>query len=78
MGRNKALIEMRSGSSVLRRTAALVRPLVDELFIVADDASPYLDLGLPVIPDRHHGCGPAGGIHAALCHAAHPLVLCAA
>jgi molybdopterin-guanine dinucleotide biosynthesis protein A len=77
MGRNKALIDF-GGGSILRRTSDLIRPLVDELFLVADDPLPYLDLALPTIPDVHRGCGPLGGIHAALRHAAHPLVLCVA
>lgn len=77
MGTNKALLEV-GGSSMLRRTAALLRPLVDDLFVVADDASGYADLGLPVYPDLHRGCGSLGGIHAAIAQATHPLVLCAA
>jgi len=77
MGTNKALLEV-DGAGMLRRTAALLRPLVGELFIVADYAEPYADLGLPVVPDIFPGRGPAGGIHAALRHAAHPFVLCAA
>lgn len=77
MGTNKALLEV-AGAGMLRRTAALLRPLVGELFIVADDAETYADLGLPVVPDIFPGRGPAGGIHAALRHAAHPFVLCTA
>jgi len=77
MGTNKALLEV-GGSPMLRRTAGLLRPLVEDLFVVADDPAPYADLGLPVVPDVHPGCGAAGGIHAALSRAAHPLVLCVA
>jgi FdhD protein len=77
MGTDKALLEV-GGSGMLGRTAGLLRPLVDDLFVVADDASPYADLGLPARADVHHGCGAIGGIHAALAHAAHPLVLCVA
>ncbi|MHB8836580.1 MAG: molybdenum cofactor guanylyltransferase [Candidatus Methylomirabilia bacterium] len=77
MATNKALLEV-GGSSMLRRTADLLRPLVDDLFLVADDAAAYAGLGLPVIPDVHPGRGAIGGIHAALRHAAHPLVLCVA
>jgi molybdopterin-guanine dinucleotide biosynthesis protein A len=77
MGTNKALLEV-GGAGMLRRTAALLRPLVGELFIVADDAEPYAELGLPVVSDIFPGRGPSGGIHAALRHAAHPFVLCAA
>jgi molybdopterin-guanine dinucleotide biosynthesis protein A len=77
MGTNKALLEV-GGRSMLCRTANLLRIRVDDLFIVADDAAPYVGLGLPVTPDIHPGCGAVGGIHAALRHAAHPLVLCVA
>jgi molybdenum cofactor guanylyltransferase len=77
MGTNKALLDV-GGSGMLRRTAGLLRPLVDDLFIVADDPSPYGDLGLPVLPDVHRGRGALGGIHAAVARAAHPLVLCVA
>ena len=77
MGTNKALLDV-GGKGMLGRTADLLRPLVGELFIVADDAAPYAGLGLSVIPDVHPGRGAVGGIHAALRHAAHPLVLCVA
>jgi molybdopterin-guanine dinucleotide biosynthesis protein A len=77
MGTNKALLEV-GGRGMLCRTANLLRPLVDDLFLVADDATPYAGAGLPIIPDVHPGCGAVGGIHAALRHAAHPLVLCVA
>lgn len=77
MGENKALLEV-GGSGMLRRTAGLAGPLVDDVFLVADDAAPYTGLDLPVRPDLHRGCGAIGGIHAALTGAAHPLVLCLA
>jgi molybdopterin-guanine dinucleotide biosynthesis protein A len=77
MGTNKALLDV-GGRSMLGRTVELLRPLVDDVFLVADDAAPYAGLGLPVIPDVHPGRGASGGIHAALRHAAHPLVLCVA
>lgn len=77
MGKNKALLAV-GGEGMLCRTANLLRPIVDDLFLVADDAAPYAGLGLPVIPDVHPGRGAVGGIHAALRHAAQPLVLCVA
>jgi len=77
MGTNKALLEV-DGKGMLERTADVLRPLVDDLFLVADDSAPYAGLGLPVIPDIYPGRGPIGGIHAALQHAAQPLVLCVA
>jgi molybdopterin-guanine dinucleotide biosynthesis protein A len=77
MGTNKALLDVR-GSAMIRRTIGLLRPLVDDLFLVADDPEPYVDLALPVVPDVVPGRGPLGGIHAAVTRAAHPFVLCAA
>lgn len=77
MGTNKALLEV-GGRGMLCRTAELLRPLVGDLFLVADDAGPYAGLGLPAVPDIHPGRGAIGGIHAALRHAAHPVVLCVA
>jgi molybdopterin-guanine dinucleotide biosynthesis protein A len=77
MGTNKALIEI-DGRSMLSRTVGLLLPLVQEVFLVAGDAAPYAGLGVPVISDLFPGRGAVGGIHAALQHAAHPLVLCVA
>jgi molybdopterin-guanine dinucleotide biosynthesis protein A len=77
MGTNKALLDV-GGLAMLRRTADRLRPLVGELFVVADDAAPYAKFGLPVVPDLHHGRGAIGGIHAALVHATKPAVLCVA
>ncbi len=77
MGTDKALLEV-GGRGILRRTCELLRPLVDDLFLVTDHPEPYAGLGLPATPDVHPGRGAAGGIHAALLHAAHPLVLCVA
>jgi molybdopterin-guanine dinucleotide biosynthesis protein A len=77
MGSNKAFLEV-GGCGILLRTVGLLRPLVDDLFLVADDPAPYAGLGLPVVPDVHPGRGALGGIHAALTRAAHPRVLCAA
>lgn len=77
MGRDKALLEV-DGRGMLGRTADVLRPVVDDLFLVSDAGAPYAGLGLPIIPDVRPGCGAAGGIHAALRHAAHPLVLCVA
>lgn len=77
MGTNKALLEV-GGRGMVERAAGLLRPLVDDLFLVSDDAAPYAALGLPVVPDALPGRGAAGGIHAALLHASQPLVLCVA
>ncbi|HEY6001068.1 MAG TPA: molybdenum cofactor guanylyltransferase [bacterium] len=77
MGSNKALLEV-GGRAMLARTAELLRPLVDDLFVSANDPAPYADLGLRVVPDVHRDVGAIGGIHAAIAAAAHPVVLCVA
>ena len=77
MGSNKALLEV-GGCGMLHRTAGLLRPLVDDLFLVADDPAPYAGLGLPVFPDLLPGRGALGGIHTALARAVHPRLLCVA
>lgn len=77
MGRTKALLAV-GGVGILERTAGLLRPLVDELFIVANEPQTYAGFGLPVVPDVLPGRAALVGLHAALAHAAHPFVLCAA
>lgn len=77
MGSDKALLEV-GGDAILRRTAALLGPLVDELFVVADNVAAYAPLGLPVLPDLVTGRGSLGGIMTAVARAANPRVLCVA
>lgn len=77
MGTDKALLEV-GGAVILRRTADLLRPLVGDLFVVADNAEAYAPLGLPVVPDRVPDRGSLGGILTAVARAAQPRVLCVA
>lgn len=77
MGTNKALLEL-GGQTIVAGTAQLLRPLTDDLFIVADDARPFASLGLPVVPDLVPGSGSLGGIWTAVARASHPFVLCVA
>ena len=76
-GANKSLIELR-GRAILDALLATLRPLFSEILLVANDAEPYRRFGLPVVGDIHQGCGPLGGLHAALRTArASRLFLCA-
>lgn len=59
-----------------RALAALAGAGCTPLLISANDPAPYATFGLPVIPDRRPGCGPLGGITAALAQHA-PLCLLA-
>jgi molybdenum cofactor guanylyltransferase len=54
------------GQRIIDRALAVLRPLVDEVVILADDAAPFAPLGLRVIPDRRPGLGPLAGLEAAL------------
>lgn len=58
---------LRAGrETVAARTVRLFRDLFGEVLLVANDPAPYLDLGVPVIPDAIPGKGAPGGLHAAL------------
>lgn len=64
MGRDKALLPWKGST--------LIQSVAHEVFVATGSAtlvgSPevYGKLGFPVIPDRIQGCGPLGGLHAAL------------
>jgi len=55
------------GRRIIERQLDVLRPLFEQIVIVANDATPFAGLGLPVIPDRAGpGRGPLAGIDAAL------------
>ena len=64
MGRDKALLPL-GDQTLIERVIAAARPLGYPCLIVGDPAT-YAHLGLPVLPDRHPGLGPLGGLHTAL------------
>jgi molybdenum cofactor guanylyltransferase len=73
----KGLLEI-DGRPILERQLQLLRALFDEVFLVANETAPYLRFGVPIVPDRVTGCGPLGGLEAALAFAQAPRVfLCA-
>ncbi len=74
MGRDKALLDF-LGEPLLARVIRRVRPLTDDLFIVATDRPEYQQFGVPVVPDRIPGRGPLGGIYTALATARHEYCL---
>jgi molybdenum cofactor guanylyltransferase len=63
MGRDKAVLSL-NGRTLLETALAAVRPVVNEVFILGP-RQPYCTFA-PVIADIFPGCGPLGGIHAAL------------
>ena len=63
MGKDKALLEL-AGKRLIVRAVELARQITSELAIVGD-AVKFAPYG-PVVSDVFPGCGPLGGIHAAL------------
>ena len=64
MGRDKALLPFTAGT-LAQHVAAAVAGAAGSATLVGDPGR-YSALGYAVIPDRLPGCGPLGGIHAAL------------
>src|SRR5262245_66652886 len=64
MGRNKALVEV-GGRPLITRVAEQASHLTNQVFLSANDATPYRFLGLPARHDLYPGQGPLCGLHAA-------------
>ena len=64
MGRDKALLPWK-GSTLIQSVAREVFQAAGSANLVGPPEL-YGKLGFPVIPDRFPGCGPLGGLHAAL------------
>lgn len=64
LGRDKALLDV-AGQTLLSRTATLVSCITQKTYISGRDPKP-LGIDLPWFPDAKEGCGPIGGIIAAL------------
>lgn len=63
-GAVKALLPL-GRARVIDLQIAAVAPEVDRVFIVANDAAPYIELGLEVVPDRAAG-GAIAGLYTAI------------
>jgi molybdopterin-guanine dinucleotide biosynthesis protein A len=65
----KGAIEVCSGVCIIER---LIKELyaadINDIVIVANDSRPYRNCGVKIIPDIRTGCGPIGGVEAALVH----------
>lgn len=69
MGQEKALL-LWEGKPMVMRVAQTLQQVFSEVLVVSDNAETYRFLGLRIVPDIFKGCGPLGGIHSALVHAA--------
>ena len=61
----KGLIEV-GGRTILDAQLDVLRSLFGEILLIANDPDPYRRFGLPIAGDEIPGCGPLGGLHAAL------------
>jgi molybdopterin-guanine dinucleotide biosynthesis protein A len=69
MGRNKALLEL-AGKPLILRAVEKLRLVCDEVSILGNRKE--LEVYAPLVRDLHEGCGPLGGIEAALAHSTKP------
>lgn len=63
MGRDKALLEL-AGKPLVERAVEKLRRVCAEVSVVGN--RPELEVYAPVVRDLHEGCGPLGGIEAAI------------
>jgi molybdopterin-guanine dinucleotide biosynthesis protein A len=70
-GRDKGALLV-GGVAILDRQLAAVRPLTDDILIVGGSATRP---GVRTVSDRVPGCGPLGGLHAALSESSREAVL---
>jgi molybdopterin-guanine dinucleotide biosynthesis protein A len=74
MGSDKAFLEI-EGRTLLDRALSVMTPVCDPVKIVGDPVRFAKYDSQMVIADRFPGCGPLGGIHAALTHSSSELNL---
>lgn len=74
MGADKAFLQL-GREAMIERVAAEIKNVFSEVLVAGGNAETGRRLGLRVVPDRFSGCGPLGGIHAALNAASYGLAL---
>lgn len=77
MGTNKALLAF-GGRTIIAGVLEGIRPLFDEVIVVANDREAYRDLGVPIVLDRVPDKGSLGGIYTAVVTARHSHAFCIA
>ena len=65
MGQDKALLKL-AGKPLVRHAVKKLRRVCMDVRILSDN--PELAAYAPIVPDLHPGCGPMGGMEAALAH----------
>jgi molybdopterin-guanine dinucleotide biosynthesis protein A len=72
MGTDKSLLPL-AGKPLIEHAATKLGRVCTEVHILS--ANPALAAHAPLVPDIHPGCGPLGGIEAALAHSPHDWIL---
>jgi len=65
MGTDKSIVQL-GGVTLIERAVEILREVCTEVVILGNN--PALEIYGPLVPDLHPGCGPLGGIEAALAH----------
>ncbi len=66
MGRDKALLVLPTGETLLARALRLAKTVAVTVRVVTPNKHYSEIAGVPVVEDVYRGCGPLAGIHAAL------------
>jgi len=66
MGRDKALLVLPTGETLLDRALRLAKTVSDEVKLVAPSSRYSEIVDVPVVEDVYPACGPLAGIHASL------------
>lgn len=74
MGTNKAFLEVRS-CRIIDHTLGELRQVSDDILLITNTPDEYGKLPVRTAQDIYPGLGPLSGIHSALVHAEHPVVL---
>lgn len=72
MGQDKALLSL-GGRPLVQHAVSKLRQLTEEVYLLG--SRPELAPFAPLVPDLREGCGPLGGIEAALAHTSREWIL---
>ena len=67
MGRDKGLIKIDGGITIVEKIIGHLKDLFDEILIVTNDPSSYKKFGAKTVEDLMKNKGPLGGIFSGLC-----------
>jgi molybdopterin-guanine dinucleotide biosynthesis protein A len=68
INKNKALITLPDGKTLIQRNIAVLKDFFPEILIVSNQKEAYKHLGVQVVEDLIKGKGPLGGILTGLCY----------